>query len=295
MTPALKSLALGTLVSVTAMAAMAAEQPLHLEHHGTRIAGILNLPDGVARPPVVLMMHGFTGQKNEFDIAGTQTGLYTHMAQQLAKAGIASLRFDFAGSGESSGDWADTTFSGQIRDAIRAFDHLQALETVDGDRIGILGYSQGGLVGAHLAAARPEADAVVLWAPVTHPVATYSTIMGAQTVAEGLAADPKQAITADLSWGGQTTLKGAFFHELPLVSAAGAIASYPGPLRVIVGLQETIVTPQPIAGQQLLRYHKGVQDLVTLPSDHDFGAETSDQLVRTQLAPSTVDWFKANL
>lgn len=283
------------LAVLPAMPALAAEEPVAIERHGKQIAGILHLPDGVRQPPVVLMMHGFTGSKNEFTIAGTETGLFAFMADRLAEAGIASLRIDFTGSGESSGQWQDTTFSGQIADAIDAFDHLQTLPEVDGSRIGILGYSQGGLVGAHLAAARPEADAMVLWAPVTDPMATYSTIMGADKVAAGLAARKDETITADLSWGGQTTLKGGFFHELPLMSAAGAIASYPGPLRVIVGSEETIVTPQPIAGNQLLQYHEGTEDLVVLETDHDFGAGTSISLAEQELAPKTVEWFRINL
>lgn len=290
-----KITALIALAILSATPALAAEEAVTIDLHGKRIAGILNLPDGAQNPPVVLMMHGFTGSKNEFTIAGTETGLYTFMADQLAEAGIASLRIDFTGSGESSGEWQDTTFSGQIADAVNTFDYLQTLPKVDGSRIGILGYSQGGLVGAHLAAARPEADAVVLWAPVTNPVATYSTIMGADKVAAGLAAGKDETITADLSWGGQTTLKGGFFHELPLMSAAGAIVSYPGPLRVIVGAKETIVAPQPIAGNQLLQYHEGTEDLVVLESDHDFGAGLSIDLVEKELAPRTAEWFGSNL
>lgn len=290
-----KNGAIVVLAVLTATPALAAEENIIIDLRGKQIAGILQLPDGVESPPVVLMMHGFTGSKNEFTIAGTETGLYAFMADRLAEADIASLRIDFTGSGESSGEWEDTTFSSQIADAIDVFDYLQTLPKVDGSRIGILGYSQGGLVGAHLAAARPEADAVVLWAPVTNPMATYSTIMGAEMVAKGLAAGKDETIATDLSWGGQTTLKGGFFHELPLMSAAGAIASYPGPLRVIVGAKETIVAPQPIAGNQLLQYHAGPEDLVVLESDHDFGAGSSIDLVEKELAPRTAEWFGSNL
>lgn len=283
------------LIGIAASAAFAGEEPVTIERGDKRIAAILNLPEAVEHPPVVLMMHGFTGSKNEFEMAGAKTGLFTYMAAQLAEAGIASLRIDFTGSGESSGDWAKTTFTGQIADAVDAFDFLQTLPKVDGHRLGILGYSQGGMVGAHLAGARPEANAVVLWAPVTNPMATYATIMGAEKIKEGLAAAEDAPVTADLSWGGQTTLNGAFFHELPLVSAAGAIASYRGPLQVMVGTKETIVAPQPTAGNQLLRYHDGPERLVVLDSDHDFGAGTSPELVETELVPKTVEWFKSNL
>jgi alpha/beta superfamily hydrolase len=94
------------------------------------------------------------------------TWLFAYTAARLADSGIASLRIDFNGSGERAGTWEETTFSGQIKDAVLAFDYVvQAIPNVDVSKVGILGYSQGGLVGGHLAAVRPEAAAVVLWAP----------------------------------------------------------------------------------------------------------------------------------
>ncbi len=62
-----------------------------------------------------------------------------------------------------------------------------------------------------------------------------------------------------------------------------------------MGAKETIVAPQPIAGNQLLQYHEGTGDLVVLESDHDFGAGVSIDLVEKDLAPKTVEWFRINL
>lgn len=273
----------------------AAESKVRIENGGRGLVGILNLPEGVATPPVVLMLHGFTGQKDEFPIATTKTGLFSYTAQRLAEKGIGSLRIDFHGSGESEGRWEETTFTGQISDAVLAFDYLQGLATVDTSRIGILGYSQGGLVGAHLAGLRPETSAVVLWAPVTNPVATYSTIMGKEVVEKALTSSPDSVVSAKLSWGGETTLKGTFFNELPLVTPIGAIGQYSGPLRVIVGKRETIVTPQPASGQMLLNYHQGVEDLVVIDSDHDWNAGSTLKTVDDDLIPNTLGWFEQNL
>lgn len=288
------SVAATLLLALVSTAGHAAETAVRIESGGRGLAGILNLPDNEKNPPVVLMLHGFTGQKNEFPIAGGTTGLFAYTAARLADSGIASLRIDFNGSGESDGNWEDTTFSGQIKDAVLAFDHLQALPTVDVSKIGILGYSQGGLVGGHLAALRPEASAVVLWAPVTNPVATYSTIMGADTVKNAMSGPIETVTTAKLSWGGETKLKGAFFSELPKVTPVGAIGRYPGPLRVIVGRKETVVTPQPAAGQILLDYHEGPDDLITVDSDHDWNAGTTTKTVDEVLLPATIEWFKTN-
>ncbi|WP_285541086.1 alpha/beta fold hydrolase [Brucella sp. NBRC 12950] len=274
---------------------MAAEKKLQINAGERELTAILNLPDGIKRPPAILLLHGFTGQKDEFQIAGHDVGLFAYTADELAKQGFASLRIDFSGSGESKGDWADTTFSKQIDDAVTAFDYLQSLASIDARRIGVVGYSQGGLVAGHLVARRPETSAAVLWAPVTNPLSTYSTIMGAQTVESALAASDDTLITANLSWGGETKLKAGFFKEMPEFSPIGTIGKYPGPLRVIVGKRETIVTPQPGAGQVLLNYHNGIDDLVLVDSDHDWNAADNSMTVEDILVPKTVEWFKEHI
>lgn len=290
-----KAILAAIALAAVSSATQAAETQVRIDSGGRGIAGLLVTPDGVSGPPAVLLLHGFTGQKNEFPIAGTDTGLFTYAAEKLAEQGIASLRIDFHGSGDSAGEWSDTTFSSQIKDAAIAFDWLQAQAAVDGARVGILGYSQGGLVGAHLAALRPEADAVVLWAPVTNPMSTYSIILGADTVKKAIAGDASAVTTAKLSWGGETKLKGSFFKELEEYTPVGAISKYHGPLRVFVGKKETIVTPQPASGQLLLNYHDGEEDLVQVDSDHDWNAEKSKETAETILVPGTVEWFKAHL
>ena len=287
-------LAISVVALALPAAALAEETDIVVRSNGVDLAATLNIPEEAGRPSVVLMLHGFTGQRDEFPNP-EGTALFAHAADALARSGIASLRIDFTGSGESGGEWTETTFSGQVRDAVAAFDHLQALDGVDGSRVGILGYSQGGLVGAHLAALRPEAGAVVLWAPVTNPLRTYAGLLGADAVEAALLADPGEPVTADLSWGGQTTLNASFFHELATTSPAGAIARYSGPLEVVVGLKETIVTPQPAAGQILLDYHEGEEALVTVDSDHDWGWGVSTAVVDAELLPPTVGWFVDHL
>jgi dienelactone hydrolase len=282
------------LLLAAAPVATAAESDVAIDRDGVKMAGTLNLPDGVENPPVVLMLHGFTGSRNEFPVAGGDVGLFTHAAAKLAKAGIASLRIDFIGSGQSGGAWEDTTFSTQIADAVVAFDYLQTLDGVNGDRVAILGYSQGGLVASHVADLRPEATSVVLWAPVTNPRGTYAGLVTEEVVDRALAAPADEKITAPLSWGGETTLKARFFQELVTTSPVAALSGYPGPVAVIVGTKETIVTPQPAAGRVLLNYHDGEEILVEVDSDHDWNALKTFDTVDTALLPATVAWLKGH-
>jgi uncharacterized protein len=286
-------LALALCIALLATTDVAvAEIKARMEHGGRGLVGTLSLPPATPRPPVVLMLPGFTNDKDGFILPPTGTGLFAHMAQRLAARGIASLRIDFHGSGESEGPWEETTTTSQIHDAVLAFDYLQTLTTVDVTRVAILGHSQGGLVGGHLAALRPEASSVVLWAPVIDPVASYSTIMGAQTVQQAIAGPDDALITAPLSWGGETRLKSGFFKELPRVTPVGMIGRYSGPLMVVVGARDEIVSPQPASGLMLLDYHPGDEDLLVVNTDHYWNVGETMQTLDQIVIRKTIEWFE---
>lgn len=274
--------------------ASAAEQKVQIDGEGRGLIGILNLPAGVGNPPVVLMLSGFTNDKNGFEIPSTKERLFALAAERLAESGVASFRLDFSGSGESKGKWEDTTFTGQLYDAALAFGYLQALKSVDGSKVTVLGYSQGGLIAAHLAAAKPEASSIVLWAPVVDPVATYTKIMGHEAVTDAISG-PKDALTtAPLIWGGETKLRGSFFHELPYFAPLDAVARYPGPLLVVVGDHDDLVSPQPAAGQRLLDSHQGEEELLVVDADHFWNAGATAEVIEDVLIPRTIDWLVAH-
>ena len=74
------------------------------------LRAMLNLPDGVSHPPVVLNLHGFGGSLSGYKYA------HTHLARVLEANGIACLRFDFYGCGESDGEFEEMTFTGLLED-----------------------------------------------------------------------------------------------------------------------------------------------------------------------------------
>ena len=275
--------------------AQAAGDIVSITVDGLAVIGTLETPDGVADPPVVLMLHGFTGSRDELGIAETEEGVFSRAARILAENGYASLRIDFRGSGESEGAWADTTFSGQIADAIAATDWLKADDRVDGERMAVLGWSQGGLVASHLAKARPELDAVVLWAPVVHPIQTFKGLLGVELVQQAFSSPAETEITAVLPWGAETTLKAGFYHELATTSPIAAVVDYPGPLLVVVGSEDTVVAPQPASGQVLLDYHDGVEKLAVFETDHVWGASTGPAVLDELMLPTTLEWLDAHL
>ncbi len=115
---------------------------------GFALAARLDKPDDTPRA-YALFAHCFTCTKDIFAAS--------RIAQVLTQRGIAVLRFDFTGLGSSEGEFANTNFTSNVQDLVRAADHLRA--TANAPRI-LIGHSLGGA--AVLAAARslPEVQAV---------------------------------------------------------------------------------------------------------------------------------------
>jgi dipeptidyl aminopeptidase/acylaminoacyl peptidase len=128
------------------------------ENEGQTIRGAVHLPAGAAgRCPAVLMCHGLTGQRIEAH------RLFVKASRALAAAGIASLRFDFLGSGESDGDFRQMTVTGELADALVAADYLARRRRVDRGRLGILGLSLGGMVTALVLGRTARFKSAALW------------------------------------------------------------------------------------------------------------------------------------
>ena len=239
-----------------------------------QIVGTLETPPGDPAP-VVLLLHGFSGSRDELPIEGTDgEGVFARTARHLADAGYASLRIDFRGSGESDGAWEETTFSGQIADGWAAARWLVDSDLVDGERLAVLGWSQGGLIASHLAFQPDTVDSLILWAPVTMPAANFVNIFGADTLFEAIAAEADEAVTLTLPWGVDTTLNGAFFDEMLTTSTPAALARYTGPVQIVMGSNDTTILPQPGAGEMLDDYHVGTSEVHLLEMDHVFNVFT---------------------
>ncbi|MCR3749794.1 alpha/beta hydrolase family protein [Lentzea californiensis] len=116
---------------------------------GQALAGRLELPAGDVVATAVFA-HCFTCGKDSV-AAG-------RISRRLAERGVAVLRFDFTGLGQSDGDFANTTFTSNVDDLVCAAGHLR--DTIGAPSV-LIGHSLGGA--AVLAAAHqiPEVKAVV--------------------------------------------------------------------------------------------------------------------------------------
>lgn len=91
-----------------------------------------------AKVPAVVMLHGTGSNRDEAGMG------YAMAAPRMAADGIATLRIDFMGNGDSTASYTDYNYTSAIIDAKAAADYLAGLETVDADNLGVMGWSQGG-------------------------------------------------------------------------------------------------------------------------------------------------------
>lgn len=135
-------------------------EQVEFKNQGEKIFGMIHHPTDKKKAPAVLFCHGLGGQK-----IGKHR-MYVLLAELLAKAGIASLRFDFRGSGDSEGNFSDMTLAGQVDDALEAFEFLVKQPNIDTNHIGIFGRSFGGAIAVMAAHRFGHVKSIALWAPV---------------------------------------------------------------------------------------------------------------------------------
>ena len=221
--------------------------------------------------PMVVFCHGFGGSKDG--------PLFELITDSLQKHGIASIRFDFNGHGESEGRFQDMTVPNEINDAKKVIEYVRDLRYVS--KIALVGHSQGGVV-ASMTAGELGSDiaAVALMAPaaVLRDDAIRGSVMGKMFNP----LDPPESVEM---WGGnrlgRNYIKAAF--SLPIYETA---ANYHGPALIIHGNADRVV-PYTYG----LRFHqqwKGSEYVMQEFFDHGFSQNiyrttdtVSDFLMRT--------------
>lgn len=117
--------------------------------HGDDLSARLSLPpDGEVRA-CALFAHCFTCSKDLKPVV--------NISRALTQQGIAVMRFDFTGLGESEGDFADTNFTSNIEDLVAAAEFMQS--QYDAPAI-LIGHSLGGAAVLQAAARIPSVTAV---------------------------------------------------------------------------------------------------------------------------------------
>lgn len=192
-----------------------AERVRFASSRGPMLAGLIDLPEGEPRGWGIFC-HGFT--------LGKDCPAAARICKQLAAEGIAMLRFDNLGLGDSEGDWGDGSFTVKIEDTLRAIEFM----TARGNRPDLLvGHSWGGAAAIVAATRTDDVDAVVtVGAPFdpSHVEQQYDVVLE-RVLQEGAA-----------QWhvGGRAlTLKRDFVEDVKQAELASRIPKLHRPLLVM--------------------------------------------------------------
>lgn len=126
---------------------------------GFELAGTFSYPREGQNFPAVILITGSGPQNRDEEILGHKPFLI--ISDYLTRKGIAVLRFDDRGVGQSKGDITSATTKDLSVDVRSAFEYLKTREEVDPTRIGLLGHSEGGCIAFMLAAEYDDVSFIV--------------------------------------------------------------------------------------------------------------------------------------
>ena len=258
---------------------------------GVSVPAVVTVPEGKINMPLVLICHGHGGDKNE------NVGL-SSIAAALAKNGVASIRMDFPGCGESTEPFTANMQSNMKQDVLSALDYMLANYSIDPQRVGIFGYSMGGRISLELLADDAYAfKAVGLLAPAADTEDLKLLFGGAQNW-EALKAQAAISGYAPFTtiYGQNQQLSAGWFADLEkyagdsLIAAAGA--NYDGPALVIYAVDDESVSPA--VSQKVANELSAI--VVTTPEDgHGYGFYSDKTYILDTVVNSTASFFASNL
>ncbi|MDF9844609.1 MULTISPECIES: alpha/beta fold hydrolase [unclassified Paenibacillus] len=124
------------------------------------------------RVPLAVICHGFVGNRIGVD------RIFVKAARELARDGYMVIRFDYAGCGESSGNYGSQDIESLIAQTRAVLDYGIGAADIDPQRVTLIGHSLGGAVALLTAVRDRRVKNLVLWAAVGYPFNDIVKIVG---------------------------------------------------------------------------------------------------------------------
>ena len=245
-----------------------------------RVSGTLALPalQPGQQAPAVLLLHGDLSNRNESD------DLFGRLAAALSDRGIASLRIDFAGSGDSEEPDLSLDYPNMVADATASVAYLAQDASIDPQQLAVLGLSRGGSIAATLAGTLPDVAALVSWS-------------GA--VSNGVDEDPDAHdearddgyVAVDLG-DREFKLSLAWFDTIEQSHPLDDVIGYTGPVLAVVGTDDDIVPPE-VSETFIDESVSPDKQLYAIEgADHGY---TADRAYGDEAIAVTTDWLATRL
>lgn len=269
------------------------EQLIWIKNTNYDIHSILCMPDHAesgetSTPtfPAVILCHGTGSHKDEVG------NMFARLAAALAQQGIASLRFDFAGCGDSTAPQQALSFFGEVSYVRTAYAYLRERADVDICRIAILGFSQGARVMAEFLKEAPELATAVSWSGACHNgpgvFDGWFSLYYEEALANGFSRIP-------MDWRDDLLVSREWFDEIRDSHPMEGFAQYEQPVLAIAGTADSIVPFQHADEIIGLCSHPDSKTFILPGADHTFNVLTTDQTQADTVLQETVTWFCAHL
>ena len=256
-------------------------EELQIENEGRTIPATLVIPEGKDNYPLVVMNHGFAGSRNE-------NGGFTKIAESLAESGIASVRVDFAGCGDSKADFKEFNLKNNMSDVNACLEYVLSNKPVDKENIGVFGYSMGGALTVLLTENEDnQYKAMALLAPaVNKDEAFFSDI-------DNQLKEAKEKGYYSLDWFGKELHVGADYYE-GLKAAFDIFEKYDNTRDCIViyGDSDTTILPE---HSKAFADKMEVESVMIEGADHGYGMYSDQPDVTKKLIDTVTSFFTNEL
>jgi len=218
---------------------------------------------------IVVLGHGVTGNK--------ERPVVVDPANALNAAGFDTLRFSFAGNGDSEGDFRDATISKEVGDLAAVLDAVSATYP----NIAYVGHSMGGAVGVIQAAKDKRIDALVSLAGMIDTKAFALAEFGEETPDKGLMWEEESC-----------PLSSKFMHDLceTIGSVAPLAKSVTAPWLLVHGTADDVVPPKDTEAVKSLKYD-AVEVVFVEGADHGFNKPAH----KARMVDAVVSWLSAQV
>lgn len=242
-----------------------------------------------AKVPGVVMLHGTGSNRDEAGMG------YALAAPRMAADGIATLRIDFMGNGDSTASYRDYNYTSAVIDAKAAADYLAGLETVDGGNLGVMGWSQGGTDALLAAEAHPGTfQAVVTWSGALE--LNGASLFAGTSFEDAYAQAKKEGFyTMTFDWREPLELGERWFQEVAETNILKVTADIKAPILAINGKDDTTVTPDNAEKIVKAAANADSQLLLVDNCDHTYNVFSGDFTALYQTVDATAAFFQAQL
>ncbi|MCR4788400.1 MAG: lysophospholipase [Lachnospiraceae bacterium] len=198
---------------------------MYIIDDGIKLDAQIQMPaDGSEKCPIVIIIHGITGNKDEKHLL--------EVSKMFSECGFATLRVDMYGHGKSEGTFYDHTYFKWMTNAMTVIDYVRKLDFVTD--IYLCGHSQGGVTVMLAAALKHEY--------IKGLIALSPSAMRPQMAREGsffgISFDPENIPEEFELWGGRK-ISGNYIRVSQTIHVEEAIDKYKGPVLIVVGTEDS--------------------------------------------------------